>query len=441
MMEKFFYPRSVAIIGASQKEGKIGFSLVKNLKEKFRGKIYPINPNADSILGLKVYPSVLEVEDEIDLCIIAVKSNIVPNVLEECGKKGVKNVVIISAGFSEAGEEGKVLEREIKKIAERYRIRIVGPNTIGVFNPEIGLDATFFLDQDVNKPGEGNVSFFSQSGTVAVLAMESFSESNIGISKLISYGNACDINESDIIQYFLKDEKTKVIAGFIEGIRDGKKFLEAVRNARKPIILLKGGKTKSGSRAVSSHTSSLAGDYFVFSNVLRQFKVREAKTWEELVDSVKIFSFMEKVNGDRVCVVTNGGGFGVLASDEAEKNELKLPEPSEELKKDLEKILPPFASLKNPIDIIADATPERYKQVFEVLEKHDEYDVYLVVVLTQTPMINEGIVEAILSFKKPKVVCMSGKKSIEMIKELEKRKVPVFHSPERAVKAIKILLS
>lgn len=441
MMEKFFYPKSVAVIGASREERKIGFVLLKNLKEKFKGKVYPVNPNAKEILGLKSFPSVLNIDDEIDLAIVAVKASIVPSILEECGKKGIKNVLIISAGFSESGEEGKKLEKELVEIAKENKIRIVGPNTIGIYNPEVNLDATFFLDSDVEKPKEGNVSFFSQSGTIAVLAMENFSKNGIGVSKVVSYGNGCDINECDLIEYFSKDEKTKVIAGFIEGIKDGKRFLEVIKKCKKPIILLKGGKTETGARAVASHTSSMAGDYKVFSNVMKQFGVIEANTWEELIDLVKIFSNLEKVSGKNLAIITNAGGFGVLASDEAEKNGIKLKEPSEKLKEELRKVLPSYASLRNPIDIIADADSERYRNVFKIMEKYKEFDIYLIIVLVQVPSIDENIVEAILSFKKPKVVVISGKKAKTIYERMIENKIPVFESPERAIKAISKFLS
>ena len=439
MMEKFFYPKSVAVIGASHEEKKIGYVVFKNLLEKFKGKVYPINPKTEPILGQKVYPSVLDVEEEIDLAIITVNALIVPKVLEECGKKGIKNVVIISSGFSETGSlEGKKAEEKIKEIAKTYGIRIIGPNTIGIFNSENGLDATFFLEKDVRKPNKGNVSLFSQSGTVGILSLDILTKEAIGIAKLASYGNAADINESDLIEYFSQDEKTKVIAGFIESVRNGKKFLEVLKKNKKPIVLLKGGKTSFGARATSSHTSSLAGDYKVYSNIFKQFNVIEAETWDDLIDYLKILSIGKKANGKRLAIITNAGGFGVLASDFAYKIGLELPEPSEKLKEELKKYLPFYASVRNPIDITADADVERYKNVLKVVDESKEFDLLLVIVLIQTPMLDEKLFEVLNEIKKPFAVCMSGSKADEIRKKIDKS-IPIYDSPERAVKALKIL--
>jgi len=438
MMKSFFYPKSVAVIGASHEEGKIGHVIFRNLLEKFRGKVYPINPKTEPIFGQKVYPSILDVKGDVDLAIIAVNASIVPKVLEECGKKNVKNVVIISSGFSETGsQKGIELEQEIKNIAKSYGIRIIGPNTIGIFNSENGLDATFFLEKDVKKPKDGNISFFTQSGTIGILALDILAKENIGVAKLVSYGNAIDLNESDFIEYFAKDEKTKIIAGFIESVRNGRKLIDVLRKNKKPVVLLKGGKTVFGSRATSSHTSSLAGDYKVYSNIFKQLNVIEAETWDDLIDYLRILSIGRKANGKRLGIVTNAGGFGVLASDYAFKLGLELPEPSEKLKKKLSKILPSYASTKNPIDITADADVDRYVKVLRILDKSKEFDMLLVIVLVQTPTLTKELFE-VLNINKPFSICMVGTKAEEIKKSLDK-KLPIFESPERAVKALKVL--
>jgi acetyl coenzyme A synthetase (ADP forming)-like protein len=438
-MEKFFYPKSIAVIGASHEERKIGHVIFKNLLEKFKGKVYPVNPKTEPILGQKVYPSILDIEEEIDLAIIAVNASIVPKVLEECGKKGIKNVVIISSGFSETGSlEGKKAEEKIKEIAKAYGIRIIGPNTIGIFNSENGLDATFFLEKDVKKPKEGCISFFTQSGTIGILTLDILAKENIGIAKLVSYGNALDVNEADLIEYFSIDEKTKVIAGFIESVRNGRKFLEVLRKNKKPIVLLKGGKTSFGARATSSHTASLAGDYKVYSNVFKQFNVIEAETWEDLIDYLKILSTEKIAKGKRLAIITNAGGFGVLASDYAFRLGLELPEPSEKLKEEMKKYLPLYASVRNPIDITADADIERYERILRILDESEEFDMLLIVVLIQTPMLDERIVDVLKGIKKPFAACMSGSKAEEIRKNL-KLFLPIYESPERAVKALKVI--
>jgi len=441
MVKKFFTAKSIAVIGASHKPGKIGYTIFKNLVEKFKGKVFPVNVKTEPILGRKVYPSVLSIKEKIDLAIICVPARFVPRVIDECGKKGIKRIVIISGGFSEIGKEGIELKNEILRLKEKYGLKIIGPNVIGIYSPFNGLDAIFFSDKDVKKPKEGNVSILSQSGTVGVLLLDSLARENIGVSMFVSYGNALDVNESDLIENFASDKKTSVIAGFIESVRNGKKFLKVCKKVskKKTIILLKGGKTKAGAKATASHTASLAGDYTVYRGVFSQTGIIEAKTWEELLDFTKIFSFQKLPKGNRLAILTNGGGYGVLATDEAFLHGLTLPEPSNSLKKKLSSVLPPYASLKNPIDLTGDADPERWKRSLKILSRSNEYDMFLLIFLMQTPMMDERIIESIKVVKKPLAVCMTGSGTEKVKNELEKNKIPVYPSPERAAKALSAL--
>jgi len=436
MVKEFFEAKTIAVIGASHQKGKIGYTIFENLLKKFKGRVFPVNVKTQPILGQKVYSSVLEIEEKIDLAVVCVPASAVPDVLEACGKKGIKNIVIISGGFSEIGEKGAQLTEEVVKLKQRYGFRIIGPNVIGIYDPSTGLDSIFFSDEQIKKPKEGNVSILSQSGTVGALLLDALAKENVGVSKFVSYGNALDINESDLIEYYTAHKKTKIISGFIESVRNGKKFLEVCKKSNKVMILLKGGKTGEGAKATSSHTSSLAGDYTVYKGVFSQMGIIEAETWEDLIDFAKVFSFQRLPKGNRLAIVTNGGGFGVLAADTASTYDLRLPEPSLKLKKRLMKVLPVYASVKNPIDLTGDADPSRWGKALKILSASNEFDMFLLLVLMQTPMMNESIIESIKVVKQPLAVCMTGTGTESVKKALEGYKIPVFPSPERAVKAL-----
>ncbi len=441
-LDSFFNPKSVAIIGASHTPGKVGYAIVDDfLKGNFKGKIYPVNPDTTPLLGLQVCSSVKKIPGKIDMAVIAVPAGIVPKVLEECVERNVNSVVIISAGFSETGREGKLLEDRCKKIIEKSKTRVIGPNCIGIYDAYSDVDTLFLSEERMRRPKKGNIAFISQSGAVGSTILDWLAEENIGISKFVSYGNAMDVNEVDLLNYLGEDEKTKVVAIYLEGIKsEGKKFIETVKKItkRKPVIVLKAGKTEKGTKAVISHTGSLAGSAKLYSAVFKQTGVIEAGTWEELFDFARAFSTQPLPKGNKLAIITNGGGFGVLATDEAERQNVSLPEPSDKIKNKLKKHVPPYVILHNPIDLTGDANAERYKVALEEC-LGGEYDGVVAITLFQVPTLEEKIVDVMTEMKKynkPILCCAVGSGFTKKFSEiLEGKNIPVYETPERAVKS------
>jgi acetyl coenzyme A synthetase (ADP forming)-like protein len=433
-MDAFFNPSSVAIFG-STKPKKVAYEILKNILEGgYKGRIYPINPKGGTCFGLKVYKSIEEVKDKIDLAVIAVPSELVKRVLEEGGQKRIKAAIIITSGFSEIGN-GRA-EQALVKVAKEQGIRIIGPNCAGLSNTW----ANFFPTIEMRVP-KGNISFIAQSGAFggAVLAWAEARE--IGLSKFVSYGNRCDVDEADLIDYLNRDETTKVIMIYIEGLKAGKKFLKIAKTCKKPIIAIKTGKSESGKRSISSHTAALAGRDEIYQGVFDQAGIIRVEDMEELFDLAQSFVYyLEKLpEGNRVVVVTNSGGPGVMVADKCEELGLVLPEPSAKLKKQLREFLPPICSLKNPIDLTAQATKDWYKKVLKLVAK--EYDAILVIFIPPLFMsskeIAEGIIEVYQTVKKPMLVSfMAGKLVKEGIELLKQNQIHNFESGERAAKAL-----
>ena len=444
VLDKFFSPRSVAIVGASHTPGKVGYVLAENFVKGFPGKFFFVNPDPEPIMEQRTYPSVKSISEPLDMVVIAVKSTLVPKILKECVDKRVEAVVIVSAGFSEIGEEGRKLEEQLKKIIGGTKTRVIGPNVVGVFDPHSKLDTVFLPRDRMNRPKEGSIAFITQSGAVGSTIADWLSEEGIGISKFVSYGNAMDVNESDLLEYLAEDEKTKVIAVYIEGVKaSGKRFISTLKKVckRKPVIFLKSGKTEKGSRAAASHTGSIAGSARVYSAVFRQFGAIEARDWEELFDFAKAFSMQPTAKGDRLLVMTNGGGFGVLATDEAERQKLRLDPLAPRVVEKLKKIVHGYASVHNPMDLTADSNASTYKLAFEAAMS--KYDGAVLVTLFQVPTLEESIIETLASLQshgKPILCCAAGGSfSNQMSHRLEARGVPVYPTPERAVRAFEAL--
>jgi len=448
-LDYFFHPKSVAIIGASHTPGKIGYAILANfLGAGFERKIYPVNPDTTPILGLNVYKSVLDIKDDLDLVVIVVPAALVPDALKECVKKKIEAIVLISAGFSEIGEEGKKLEMKCKRIVEGGYTRIIGPNCVGIYDPYTRVDTLFLSRDRCGRPKKGNIAFISQSGAVGSTILDWLTEEDVGISKFISYGNAMDLDDCDFLEYLGDDKNTKVITVYLEGIEaSGQKFMKIVKNVtkKKPIIILKAGKTEKGLKAVLSHTGSLGGSNKIYSAAFKQTGVIEANTWEELFDFARGFSTQPLPQGNRIAIVTDGGGFGVLATDEADRQNLQLPEPSEKLKKEFAKVLPAYAVLHNPIDLTGDTNAERYRIVIEGCLKSNEFDGIIAITLFQVPTLEKEVVDQIVElhrkYDKPLIACAAGGKfSQELSRKLIQGGVPVFSTPERAVKTMGALI-
>ncbi len=448
-LNKFFEPESVAVIGASEKPGTIGRAIMVNLIGKFKGKIFPVNIKYDRVFGLPCYKSVLDIPDKVDLAVIAVPAKIVPKIIRECGEKGVKAAIIISAGFREIGEEGEKREKEVLEIARRYGIRIIGPNCLGVYDAHSGLNTIFNPPDRQHVPGPGPVAFISQSGALGAAVLDWISMMGVGLSKFVSYGNAADVDESELIEFLTLDPKTKIITAYIEGVKNGRKFMNAIRKAlrsQKPVVILKAGKSERGVRAVASHTGSLAGTYKVYEAAIKQAGALLIEELWEYPLVLKALAWNPTPHGSRVAIVTNGGGAGVLATDAVEKQGLIMAELDNTTIERLREVLPPAASPYNPVDILGDAPAERYKSAIEIVSQDPNVDMIVVITIMQAPAIDMDKMREILgeirkNTNKPLVIVAPGGEYTEKHSKLieEEIKVPVYKSPEEAVRALKYL--
>ncbi len=444
-LDYFFQPKSVAIIGASRNPKKIGHVMLRNLIEgKFRGKIYPINPKTDRMFDLPCYPSVLRVPGRIDLAAISVPAPIVPKILDECGRKHIPAVIIISGGFAEVGNTE--LEQDCARIIRRYRMRALGPNCIGVFDPCSGVDTFFLPRYKLERPKEGSVAFISQSGALGSVVLDWMAMKGYKISKFISYGNAIDVDEADLTEYLADDPKTRVICCYFEGLRQGRKFFNTLRRAsrKKPVIILKGGTTQEGTHAVSSHTGSLAGSKQIHSAAFRQAGAIQAQSLEELFDFARVLTSQPIPRGDRVQIITDGGGFGVLTTDWVIENRLSLARMDRKILASLRKAFPPHVVLKNPLDLTGDADVERYRLAIDAAIQDSNVDMIALITLFQIPTLTADITDVVSAASerssKPLVVIAAGGRFTEVLKKtLEDSGVPTFSYPERAAQALRAL--
>ena len=462
-LKPFFWPKAIAVIGASREESKPGHVIFRILLENhkkgiLKAKVYPVNPKADKILGVKVYRSVSELPNDTDLAVIVVPAKIVPLVMEEVGQKGIKASIIISAGFSEVGR--KDLERRVVEIAKKYNIRIIGPNCIGIFSPWSGLDTIFLPYNKVladgrivistPRPDKGYVALLSQSGAVGTAAIDYMYGEKIGLSHFVSFGNKADVDEVDLLEYLLEDEKTRVILLYIENIKRGRKFVDVASEVtlKKPIIALKAGRTEAGRRAAASHTAAIAGVDEIYDAAFRRSGVIRANDLEELFDFAKAFVMQPPAKGPRLGIVTDGGGAGVMATDMAEMIGLTVPELRGRARERLEELrekgfFPEFSQLGNPVDITGSATTEMFVKATEILAESDEVDIVVVLALHQVPGIPDPIELArriaAISWKtdKPIIGVDTGWSEAAVVEreELDRLGVPSYPIPERGVKA------
>lgn len=439
-------PKSVAIIGASRNPEKVGSVIMQNyIAAGYEGRLYPVNPNAEEVLGHQAYETVLEIKDTIDLAVIAVPAPIVPKVLEQCGKAKVKSVVVVSGGFAEVGENE--LQDKISEIAKRYRMPMVGPNCLGVMDTRAKSDTMFLPMKKISRPKVGTVSFVSQSGAVGSTVLDVISGEGFGLSKFVSYGNAADVDETDILEYLMNDPETKVILLYIEGIKRGKEFVELARKlARaKPVVVLKAGRTSEGTTAAHSHTAALAGNYAVQEAIFRQFGFAVADDVSEMIYYAKIFASEVRPKGNRVAVITNGGGAGVITTDEiASSRYLKMADFAGETKKALRRIMPSLVNIANPLDLAGDADENRYRQALDLLGADRNTDMLIVIVLYQTPgadpAVTNEVIQKKITLNKPLLVVSIGTDyTIKQAKLLEEGGVPVYDSPIAAIDSLEAL--
>jgi len=431
-----FNPSEIAVIGASRHEGKTGHEVFDNLLHDFEGEVYPVNPKADEVEGRK---AVDEVKEGTDLAVIVVPADIVPTILKDCGEKNVGAAIIISAGFSETGNES--LESEVRYIAEENDIDLLGPNVLGLINTENSMNASFAS----KLPDKGDISFMSQSGAFCTAILDYAEAENIGFHNFVSLGNKAGINEVDLLKKWREDD-TEVILGYTEGIEDGREFMEEARKTskEKPIILVKSGRTESGGEAASSHTGSIAGNMDAYRAAFHQTGIIEAESSRELLQYGRNFSSQPLPEGKNVAVVTNAGGPGVITSDEISERGLKLAKLSSKTLEGLEKSMPDEFTAANPVDVIGDAGHRRYEEAIEKVAEDEEIDSIIVLL---TPQANteiektaKVIANAAEKYDKPVMPCFMGEADVEKgINILSKMDIPVFKDPKDAVKTLKVM--
>jgi len=438
-------PKSVAVIGASRDPNKVGHIILQNyIDNGFSGELYPVNKNiapGEKIIGLTAYRSVLEIKKSIDLAVIAVPAPVVPSVLEECGKAKVKTAVVISSGFAEVGNVE--LQDKIVEIAKKYNIAMLGPNCLGIMDPLSKVDTLFLPTYKLSRPRIGGVSFVTQSGAVGSTILDLIAKEGFGLSKFISYGNAAYVDEVDLLEYLLHDKQTEVIVMYIEGIKRGKELIEIAKKVTKvkPVIVIKAGVTDEGAKAAHSHTASLAGNNEAYDALFKQFGFIKANDLSELLNFAKIFSSENLPKGDRVAIVTNGGGTGVLATDAVYLNGLRLAEFSEGTKRELRKVMPEIVNIRNPLDLAGDADEKRYSDALSIISKDPNIDMFIVIALFQTPGADSSVAEKLIYFKKniekPMIVVTTGSDFTQTHKiMMESSGLPVYDSPMAAASAL-----
>ncbi len=445
-LDNFFSPRSVAVVGASSKPGKIGHEIVRNISQyQFKGGVYPVNPNAETILGLKCYPSISEVQEEVDLAVFVAASNILPKLVEEAGRKGVKNSIIVSGGFKEMGEDRALYEDQLVSAACKYGMRVIGPNCIGVFDSTSRLDTFFYPHDRMVRPDPGGVSFVTQSGTFGLTFLEWATNSKLGIRRLVSLGNRCDVNETDMIRYLGRDPLTKVIALHLESISDGRQFIREARKvtARKPIVVLKTGRVE-GSRAAKSHTGAITGSYRVCKSIFKNSGMILAESFEELFDISKAIEKQLAAKGNNVTIVTNAAGPSVAAADLCHELGLTIVNYSKETLDRLLSSLPPYAVIGEYVDLTGSATSEDYQKTFRIILEEPSIDAILSFVVFLNPPLSSDVVNVIAGVQgqgKP-IVCWAtgGEFSRGLIMKLEEAGVPTYPTTERVIRALQGLI-
>jgi len=444
MLEMLSDPQSVAVIGASRDERKLGYGVLSNIiRYGYQGRVYPINPKADEILGLRCYPSILDVSDPVDLAVIVIPRKYVIASLEECGQKGVKGVIIITAGFREVGSEGMKMERELIAIAQRYGMRLVGPNCLGIIDTVAKLNASFAAGM----PHPGSIAFMSQSGALCTAVLDMSIGEGVGFSRFVSLGNKADLNEIDFIETWRDDPHSRVIMAYLEGIADGTRFMRVAREVtkHKPIIAIKSGTTSAGSRAVSSHTGTLAGSERAYEAAFNQTGIIRANSIQDLFDYSIAFARQPPLSSNRIAIVTNAGGPGIMATDACERAGLQLASLERETLDALREALPPEASILNPVDVLGDALPDRYGLALETVLKDANVGGVIAItapqVMTNAVEIATVIGELSTKYDKPILGCFMGEPTVAAgVEVLQEYRVPNYPVPERAVAAMAAMM-
>ncbi len=440
---ELFRPKSVAVVGASRNPGKVGYGIFANLVGAgFPGPIYAVNPAGGEVLGRPMLRSLDEIPGPVDLGVLVVSPSAVVEALPRLAARGMKAAIVISAGFKETGKVGAMLERSLRAAVAETGIRALGPNCLGLIDTHARLNASFAA----GTPPAGSIAFFSQSGALCTAILDWAIGEGVGFSKFISLGNKADISESDVMEHLSDDPETRVILGYVESIDDGARFLAAAREVtpKKPVILVKAGATAAGARAASSHTGSLAGSDRAYAAAFRQGGILRAKTVEDLFDLALGFATQPTPAGERLLIVTNAGGPGILAADTAERLGVTLAEVVPDLRQRLVKILPPTAAIGNPVDVVGDARADRYRDVLAVVRDAPSVDSVLVLLtpqaMTEATETARAVVEAFSGASKTVLASFMGEVSVrEARKVLSAGGIPNYPVPERAVRALRAM--
>ena len=436
-MDLFFNARSVALVGASPEAGKVGNSVLHSLaKHDYKGKVFPVNAKGyQEIMGIKAFKSLDDINEPVDVVVVTVDLKFVPDLLRSCGRRNIHNMVIISGGGKELGGDRAAIENEIKKLSSEQKVRIIGPNCIGMFNAENRLDCAFQGHERMLRPQRGEVAFLSQSGTIGIAFMET--SDSFGMSKMISYGNRSDVDEADMIWYLGEDPSTKVIGLYVEGLGDGRKFMNAAKRVilerNKPILVFKNGRTIRGAKQAASHTGSLGGSYNVVRGALEQARIISLDSYEELTGSLKALTWQPVPRGNRVAMITNGAGPVIAAIDNFERLGLAVAEISNKTIKDLKEHYPPTYVIGNPCDITGSATADDYRFAIQAFMDDPSVDIIMPWFVFQDDPLEESIVDVLQGFQKQRlkpilVGAMGGPFTQKMSKRIEDTNVPVYHS-------------
>ena len=448
-MKRFFYPQTIAVIGATDDPKKFGNAVTSNLlsNKKLEAQVFPVSRNNSTVSGLKAYKSVNEVPADLDLAIILVPAQVVPTIVDQCIEKNVGRIIIVTAGFGEINEEGKEIEQLMLEKSKNAGIRIIGPNCVGIQNVDIGMNASF-----IQSSIPGNISMVSQSGSFGCAVIDGMKWQNCGLSKFANIGNAIDVSFDDIINFFKEDENSKVIAVYIESVKNGKAFFNSLKeiSPKKPVVVLKGGRTSAGMAAAGSHTGSIASNYTILKTAVEQAGATMCKTIEEYIIALKTFSYLSLPRGKKIGVLTNSGGTGVLFSDKAEEFGLKLAEFSDNLKEKLSSHLIDLVQKVNPLDMIAGAREKQYYEITKALLEEDSGIDIVVACGVYPPFLGmkfennyRGIIRAWndTGRKKPIIPLLVFGNGYETITNFARQEhVPYFSSPSEAAYAVKILI-
>ena len=436
-MDLFFNAKSVALIGASPEPGKIGNSVMESLaKHDYKGKVYPVNAKGyPEIMGVKAYKNLLDIKDPIDVVIVTVDLKFVPDLLAECGKKNIHNMVIISGGGKELGGERAAIEKRVQDLSRELNVRIIGPNCIGIFNGENRLDCAFQGHLRMIRPKQGNVAFLSQSGTVGIAFMETADA--FGLSKMISYGNRSDVDEADMIHYLAKDPNTNVIGLYVEGLGDGRKFMNSAKNVikeyQKPIVVFKNGRSTKGAKQAASHTGSLGGSFAVISGAFEQTGIISVDSYEELTSALKALTWQPVPKGNRIAMVTNGAGPIIAAIDNFERLNLELAQLSDQTIKSFKEHYPATYVIGNPCDVTGSASADDYRFAIQAFLDDPNVDIVMPWFVFQDDPLEEKIVDILGDLQKQKkkpilVGAMGGPFTEKISKKIEAFNIPVYES-------------